>query len=82
MRDRGVETVRYFTLAAEFGRAGVFRAKADLFGSGALEQDPNGRKYLFVLRLKNIAVQLFPLHLQFIMEKIYCSQQMLLWLVQ
>lgn len=51
--------MRYFTLAAEFGGADVFRAEADLFGSGALEQDPNARKYLFVLRLKNIAVQHF-----------------------
>lgn len=59
VRDWGVETVRYLMLAAEFGGAGVFRAKADLFGSRALEQDANGRKYLFVLRLKNIAVQHF-----------------------
>lgn len=48
-------------LAAVFGVADVFRARADSFGSGGLKQNPNLRKYLFVLGLKNIVVQdLFP----------------------
>lgn len=65
-------------LAAVFGAADVFRAKADSFGSGALKQNPNLRKYLFVLKLKNTVVQhLFPctcssLWKRFIFVNVHC----------
>lgn len=51
MKKQGVKdragTARCFMLAAVFGVADVFRARADSFGSGGLKQNPNLRKYLF-----------------------------------